>query len=175
MVFQLLEQGTWRVKSSIYGLHFFISKSKDGVSVIHKPFCREQSSQRETKWLNTQPQYNRKSTAHVLLLVDQKDYIYEACCVLSWFSCVWLFATPWTQLTRLLCPWTSPGKNTGVNCHALLQGLFLNRGWNPHFLCLLHCRQILYLFCHLGSLYIWRSAQNEAIVASLSFLVCGFN
>ena len=25
--------------------------------------------------------------------------------------------------TRLLCPWDSPGKNTGVDCHPLLQGL----------------------------------------------------
>ena len=25
---------------------------------------------------------------------------------------------------RLLCPWDSPGKNTGVGCHALLQGVF---------------------------------------------------
>ena len=24
--------------------------------------------------------------------------------------------------TRLFCPWNSPGKNTGVGCHALLQG-----------------------------------------------------
>ena len=28
-------------------------------------------------------------------------------------------------LTRLLCPWDSPGKNTGVGYHALLQGIFL--------------------------------------------------
>ena len=26
---------------------------------------------------------------------------------------------------RLLCPWDSPGKNTGVGCHALLQEIFL--------------------------------------------------
>ena len=26
--------------------------------------------------------------------------------------------------TRLLCPWNFPGKNTGVGCHALLQGIF---------------------------------------------------
>ena len=26
------------------------------------------------------------------------------------------------KLARLLCPWTSPGKNTVVGCHALLQG-----------------------------------------------------
>ena len=39
-------------------------------------------------------------------------------------------------LTRLLCPWDSPGKNTGRGCHALLQGIFLTQGLNPHLLCL---------------------------------------
>ena len=34
-------------------------------------------------------------------------------------------------LTRLLCLWDSPGKNTGVGCHALLQGIFLGQGLNP--------------------------------------------
>ena len=29
--------------------------------------------------------------------------------------------------SRLLCPWDSPGKNSGVCCHALLQGIFLPR------------------------------------------------
>ena len=38
----------------------------------------------------------------------------------------------------------SPGKNTGVGCHALLQGIFLTQTSNPG---LLHCRRILY---HLG-------------------------
>ena len=33
--------------------------------------------------------------------------------------------------TRLLCPWDSPGKNTGVGCHVLLQGIFPNQGLNP--------------------------------------------
>ena len=28
------------------------------------------------------------------------------------------------QPVRLLCPWDSPGKNTGVGCHVLLQGIF---------------------------------------------------
>ena len=34
-----------------------------------------------------------------------------------------------------------PGKNTGVGCHALLQGIFPTQGLNPG---LLHCRQNLY-------------------------------
>ena len=46
--------------------------------------------------------------------------------------------------TRLLCPWNSPGKNTGVGCHALLQGIFPIQGSYPSLLHLLHCRQILY-------------------------------
>ena len=28
------------------------------------------------------------------------------------------------QAARLLCPWDFPGKNTGVGCHFLLQGIF---------------------------------------------------
>ena len=45
------------------------------------------------------------------------------------------------QPTRLLCPWDSPGTNTAVGCHALLQGIFLILGSNPHLLCLLHWQE----------------------------------
>ena len=38
----------------------------------------------------------------------------------------------------LLCPLNFPGKNTGVGCHFLLQGIFLTQGSNPHLLHLLH-------------------------------------
>ena len=46
--------------------------------------------------------------------------------------------------TMILCPWDSLGKNIGVGCHFLLQGIFPTLGLN---LGLLHCRRILY---HLG-------------------------
>ena len=39
-------------------------------------------------------------------------------------SCVRLFETPWTIKHRLLCPGDSPGKNSGMGCHILLQGSF---------------------------------------------------
>ena len=35
------------------------------------------------------------------------------------------------QPARFLCPWDSPGKNAGVGCHFLLQGLFPTEGSNP--------------------------------------------
>ena len=55
-------------------------------------------------------------------------------------------------LTRLFCPWDFPGKNTGVGCHFLLQGIFLTQGSKPG---LLHCKQILYHLSHQGSLYMY--------------------
>ena len=63
--------------------------------------------------------------------------------MLSCFSHVQLFVP-----TRLLSPWDSPGRNTGLGCHALLQGIFLTLGLNPR---LLYCRQILYHWHHVGS------------------------
>ena len=51
-------------------------------------------------------------------------------CTLSGFSHVQLFVTPWTVACGLLCPWESPGKNTGVGCHDNLQGTFLTQGSN---------------------------------------------
>jgi len=49
---------------------------------------------------------------------------------------------------RLLCPWDSPGKNTWVACHFLLQGIFPTQELN---LGLLHCRQIVYCLSYQGS------------------------
>ena len=72
-------------------------------------------------------------------------------CVLSHFSRVQLFVTPWTVATRLLCPWDSPSKNTGVGCHDFFQVISLIQGLNLQLLRLLHCRQILYPLSPLGS------------------------
>ena len=56
--------------------------------------------------------------------------------------------TPWVPMNcspRLLCPRASPGKNTGVGCHSLLQEIFLTQDMN---LGLPRCRQILYHLSH---------------------------
>ena len=52
------------------------------------------------------------------------------------------------QPTRLLCPWDSLGKNTGVGCRTLLQGSFPTQGSN---LGLPHCRWIFYYLSYQGS------------------------
>ena len=42
----------------------------------------------------------------------------------------------------------SPGKNIGVDCHALLHGIFPTQGLNP---CIQHCRWIIYQLSHQGN------------------------
>ena len=59
--------------------------------------------------------------------------ILERVALTSRFSHVHLCATSWTVVCQ-----DSSGKNTGVGCHFLLQGIFQTQGWNPRLLCLLH-------------------------------------
>ena len=62
------------------------------------------------------------------------------------------------QPTRLPCPWDSPGKNTGVDFHALLQRIFPTQGSSPRLL-KVSCigRWLLYHLCHLGSFFVLSS------------------
>ena len=57
----------------------------------------------------------------------------------------------------------SPGKTTGVGCHALHQGIFLTQGSNPHLLHLLHWQAGSLPLASLGSPYHrWLSGQESA-------------
>ena len=55
-------------------------------------------------------------------------------------SPVRVFATLWTVAYQVSASMGSPGKNTGVGCHFLLQGIFPIQGLN---LGLPHCRHML--------------------------------
>ena len=56
-------------------------------------------------------------------------------------------AIPWTVAHQAPCSWDSPGKNTGMGCHFLLQGIFPSQGSNPG---LLQCKQTLYQLSYKG-------------------------
>jgi len=76
-------------------------------------------------WGNTFKTLNCFPTAFykvVLVFIDM--------CVCVSCSVVPDSVTPWTVATRLLCPWSSSGKNTGVGSHSLLQGVFRTQGLN---------------------------------------------
>ena len=73
---------------------------------------------------------NRQCPSHVPMPVALLASSLGHVRVLSHFSCAPLSATPWTAAHGLLCPWDSPGKDTGAGCPALLQGIFPTQGLN---------------------------------------------
>ena len=71
---------------------------------------------------------------------------YFMCCTKLLQSCLTLCDTMDCNPPGSSVHWFPPGKNTGMGCHFLLQGIFPTQGWNPCLLWLLHCRWILYLW-----------------------------
>ena len=87
----------------------------------------------------------RKIFSIFLLKIPGKDKYMCACSVVSSLRSLGLWPT------KLLCSWNSLGKNTGVGCHYLLQGIFLTQGLNPGLLSLLHWQADSLPLNHLGS------------------------
>ena len=56
---------------------------------------------------------------------------YSLCWSLSRLTNHGVHATPWIVANRILCPWKSSGKNTGVGFYSLLQEIFLTQKSNP--------------------------------------------
>ena len=66
---------------------------------------------------------------------------------------------------ELYTPWTSPGQNTGVGSHSLLQGIFPTQGLNPG---LPHFRQIFYQLSHQESPGFWPSFPTPVLLPGKS-------
>ena len=82
----------------------------------------------------------------------------------SSFSHVWLFVTLWT-VARQGRPGDFSGKNAGVDCHGLLQGIFLTQGSNPGFL---HWQGDSLPLSHLGN-PTWPPARVLRMILSIHF------
>ena len=65
--------------------------------------------------------------------MEKRTVIKTFCCCLVTQLCP-TFLTLWTVAHQLLCLWDSPGKNAGVGCHSLFQGIFPTQGSNPSLL-----------------------------------------
>ena len=88
-------------------------------------------------------------------------------------SCLTLLQPHGLQPTRLHCPWDSPGKNTGVGCHFLFQGIFQTHGSNPS---LLHWEVNSLPLSHLGSPFIsYVVPLSISLRVNISLTVCSEN
>ena len=69
---------------------------------------------------------DRKTSPSFTSTISTLQLVVTLCSVMS--NSLWPHRL---QPTRLLCPWDSPGKNTGVRCHFLFWGIFLTQDSNP--------------------------------------------
>ena len=76
---------------------------------------------------------------------------------------------------RILYPWDSPNKNTGVGGHALLQGIFVTQGLNWWLLHLLHCRWILYNWATREALVNCSTLQDCKMATAFPYIVFSYN
>ena len=88
-------------------------RNKKGCSLL--PLLLEVLVRQAEKKRNRNPDWKRKKT----------------------LDCRWQYTMP----ARSFCPWNSPGKNTGVGRHSLLQGLFPTQASNSGHL---HCRHFFF-------------------------------
>ena len=76
------------------------------------------------------------------------------------------------QPARLFYPWDSPGRNTRVDCHALLQGIFPAQGSNLHLMSTCTGRWVLYHLRLLGSLWKWKSLSCIRLFETPGTVAC---
>ena len=127
-----------------------------GLSANHRASCPPQPMLWHTAYATT--------VTHVLL--DRKTenmymkHIYLCFRFLSVLQSSWMTVkVKVAQSCLTLCdpmdcsPWNSPGHNTGVGSHSLLQGNFPTQGANSG---LLHCKHLLYQLSHKGSPLAWQ-------------------
>ena len=101
---------------------------------------------------------NWESSMNVYTVPCVKYILVGSCCIAegSQLTALWWHACQVTSMrldslwphgqqpNRLLCPWNFLGKNTGVSCHFLLQGIFPTQWLKLRLLCLLHWPGVLY-------------------------------
>ena len=124
-----LQAGIFQGDGTDEGWNYRAEQTRSWPGLSRKPFCRERG---EVGTLSL--------VLFASLFLSQAEIVTLSESV----RCSAMFDSLWPhglQPARLLCPWGSPGKNTGVGCHFLLQGIFLTQGLNPG---LLLGRQILY-------------------------------
>ena len=115
--------------------------------------------------------YKRTWAAKSVLSFSQRNHIVffkqALLCLVAWL-CLTLCDPMNCSLPGSSVHRDSPGKNTGVGCHALLQGIFPTQGSNPG---LLHCRQILYHLSHQGSPFLKHIMFNYSLVVDFTNFV----
>ena len=95
------------------------------------------------------PRWNGDISTKHKFLIYMFYILYHCAC-----TCAQSSLTPGLEPTGLPYPWDFSGKNTGVGCYFLLQGIFLTQGLNPCLLHLLHWQVDSLPLWHLDTRYL---------------------
>ena len=93
-------------------------------------------------------------------------YLFHCLCAKLLQSCPTICDAMDSSLPDSSVPWHSPGKNTGVGCHTLLQVTVPNQEWNARPLCLLHW--CVCMLSHFGHVWLCAPLWTIACQAPLS-------
>ena len=141
MKHRLTTLNTLCIYTIIEQLHKFLAESGSQVSYCCSTSIHKYSYKKEVKMIHVVVDQRGCGFMFSLIQAQMNTEILENKCIYS--------VSPMDlQPARFLCPQNSPGKNTGVGCHFLLQGIFPSQGSN---LGLPDCPQILYCLNHQGS------------------------
>ena len=136
-------------------LRLHLEVSTDGVSCrvkIRLPLALT------CKGLHEKVKFRVFGLSESLFLPISKGYL-EINWIKTWHNRVVVNRRQWIIF---LCPWNFPGKNSGLGCHFLLQGIFLTQGLNPGLLHLLHWQADSLPLSHLGiPVMTWRVCHTE--------------
>ena len=122
---------TQRGHLEVWAFQLHLSSPADGDAHLDRLCVSKEGAERE--WFK--PRWGWSS-----LTGEHRYSICSPCCVCcakSLQSCLTL-CDPMNCSPQVLCPWDSPGENTGVGFCALLQEIFRIQGSNSNLLCLLH-------------------------------------
>ncbi|XP_055438118.1 serologically defined colon cancer antigen 8 isoform X22 [Bubalus kerabau] len=120
-------------------------------------------------------QISQKSRSEIAQLSQEKRYTYDKLEKLQRRNdeleeqCVQHGRLHEIMKQRLLCTWNFPGKNTGEDCHFILQGIILTSGSNPH---LLHWQADSLLLSYQESKYIFISNKMFLLKIPLLIVLC---
>ena len=95
-------------------------------------------------------------------------FLWSAYCPRSIAQSCLTLCDPMNWTHQAPCPWDSPGKNTGMGCHALLQGNLPSPGSNPHLLCLLHWQSGSLPLGHIVICHFTKTPSNYHTMALIS-------
>ena len=107
---------------------------------------RKKSSEKSFCQVDTQKQFLYMIFSFITYTHTSSE-LCNSCLVTK--SCLILCDPHGLQPARPLCPWDSPGKNTGLDCYSLLQRIFPTQRPKPS----LHWQVDSLPLSHLGSLY----------------------